>query len=352
MSTLLARVAVADDGLRDLGAGARARPRRRRARSSALRAMATVSGGTSTGCAPGSLRTGPELDDRGAAVAGAHRRGDGVGGGGQAGLVERVAVGVVGALAGQQAHGGADLAAAARLLDAAVLEAQAEAVAVLHVDLGEVAAAAQRARDGRLQQRRVEALRCPSGASARARRGRAPASASSSAARRVGRRPARARAPSAETELDGGRRGAALRRRHQTTPATATPRRPRGDGAQPSLASSSAAKASPRQVRRSNSRRPTAGSRPGDGGDAAAVRRDHRDGAVASCTTTWSRPASPSAAARAAGRSQSRATPRRHRRPRPRARRPSEVAARVEHGDAPDVGGDVEQIADGLVDGH
>ena len=88
--------------------------------------------------------------------AGAHRRGDGVGGGGQAGLVERVAVRVVGVLAGQQAHGGAGLAAAAGLLDAPVLEAQAEAVAVLDEDLGEVAAVPQRALDGGVEQAGVE----------------------------------------------------------------------------------------------------------------------------------------------------------------------------------------------------
>ena len=190
--------------------------------------MATSPGGDEHGVlAQASARTAPRCDDLGALRAGAHRGGHGVGRGRQARLVDVVAVGVVGVLAGEETHGGADLATAAGLLDAPVLEAQAEAVAVLHEDLGEVTAAAQRPLDGRLQQAGVEGMRRPSGASGRASRGRAAASASSSAvewSERPARGRRRRRVPAARAARPGRPRGGATRRRPATAPAAAATR--------------------------------------------------------------------------------------------------------------------------------
>ena len=85
-----------------------------------------------------------QIDDGRPAVAGAHRRGDRVGGGAEALLVESVAEGVVRTLAGEQADRGAQLTAATGLFDAAVLETDPEGLAILHVHFREVAAPGQR----------------------------------------------------------------------------------------------------------------------------------------------------------------------------------------------------------------
>ena len=135
--------------------------------------MATVSGRHQHRVLPGSLRTGPSSTSAGppfpartaAATASAAAM--------RPASSDVVAVGVIGVLAAEQAHGGADLAAAARLLDAAVLEAQAERVAVLDEHLGEVAATRQGAGDDGLEQTGVEARDVHSAAlelTARARR--------------------------------------------------------------------------------------------------------------------------------------------------------------------------------------
>ena len=84
--------------------------------------------------------------------AGRHR----FGGAQEVGLVDLVGVGVVGRLAAGQADGRPEVATCGRAFQAAVLERQPQRRPVLDVDLGHVAAGAQRAGDRRLEQLLVD----------------------------------------------------------------------------------------------------------------------------------------------------------------------------------------------------
>ena len=107
---------------------------------------------------PRRLAQGAEVDDPRAARAAAQGRRDGVGGALQVGFGEVVGVRVVGAVAAREPHPEARLAAARGALDAPVFERESERAAVFDEDLGEVAAVAQGAADGGVEQVRGEVV--------------------------------------------------------------------------------------------------------------------------------------------------------------------------------------------------
>ena len=128
---------------------ARARSSQARSRS-ALRAASTSSGAVATGWP----RPAARRVERGRARARSPRTacGDRVGHAQQVLLGQAVDVAEVGRVALHDAHAGAALAAALGTLDAAVVEREREAAPVLGVELGEVAAARQRALEHALGQ--------------------------------------------------------------------------------------------------------------------------------------------------------------------------------------------------------
>ena len=257
---LLARVAVADDRLDHLGRG-----RARGLVTGAHELGLARDGHLARRCEHGVLarvgQDGAEVDDRGAAGARADRGGDGVGRGREARLVDGVAVGVVGALAREQADGGAGLPAAAGLLDAPVLEPQPEALAVFDEHLGEVTAPAQRPLHGRTQQGGVEG--CDVHQAPPVRESRTPAASVSSSTVEGSDRSSVRTAPSRRPSCTRGSAGAARPAAPPHETGDGAGRKDReGDGARPHRVSPSAGKASPRQVRRSKSSRPTAGRGP------------------------------------------------------------------------------------------
>ena len=175
---LAARLRVADARLADLGRQA---------------AGALVAGAQEVGLALDVHVLGAGLDRvavgrlggaqprRGARLA-AQRLGGRVGHAQQVVLGQAVDVAVVGRLAADHAHAGAALAAALRALHAAVVERDREAVASLGVQLGEVAAARQRALQHARGEPGVDQAHGCSRAARRGRRGFASASDSSTSA--------------------------------------------------------------------------------------------------------------------------------------------------------------------------
>ena len=311
--------------------------------------MATSPGGVSTGFLPGSARTAPRWTISGpcapALTAAATASAAAV----SPASSTSVAVGVVGALAREQPDGGAGLPAAAGLFDAPVLEAQAEAVAVFHEDLGEITTAAQRPLDRGLQEAGVEG--CEVHQAPPVSESRTPAASVSSSMVRGSERSSVCTEPSSSAELhDGLRRAGRAPAPPDEAGDGAGSGGDEGDVARLHCASSPPANASPRQVRRSNSSRATAGRGPVTATARWPCASTAATTPSASGTTTCSRPAAPACPARLLAASQSGCD---------RLRGPlacgggpggDHSPGRVDDGDRRDVGRDVEQIADGFVE--